>query len=453
MSEALTTLPGATADDFDEAWYLAKHPDVAAGVARGDWKSGREHYERTGKSSGRLGSAPATKAPAAAEPSAPPPTAGLQAAAAPAADPTAPHDETFNTEYYATSYPLAVDEVRLGVSDSLEEHYHKIGRHRGYLPNPHVPRMEIPNRWASRFGGFWTDQANALDILNGRLDLGFIKPAHARHIRKFIEDGYIIIENAIPKELLDRAEEEFDRAFSGGISELLFLVMGISGKASWMPEALAKPAKALDVHWLSPVLRDVIFSSSVLDILHVIFERRVMATQTLGFWRGSQQDAHQDSAYVNYSHPMQFAASWIALEDVSENSGELFYYPGSQKLPEYFYMEKYKGVEEAGRLNPKATFDAPIRKHVAGLPIAAAAQGLRRERFLAKRGDVLIWAADLAHGGSRISTEKTRKSIVTHYCPAEAVPSYFENSSGRTIERHGGAFYSSGHYRFSPLQR
>ncbi len=438
MSEALTTSAGATADDFDEAWYLAKYPDVAASVAHGGWKSGREHYERLGKSHGRLGSASAAKAPA-AEPSAPPPAA--------------PRDETFNAEYYASSYPLAVDEVRLGVSFSLEEHYRKIGRHRGYLPNRNALRLEIPGRWASRFGGFWTDQANAVDILNGRLDLGFIKPEHATFIRKFIEDGYIIIPNAIPKDLLDRAEEEFDRAYSGGISELLFGVTGIGHKVNWMPEVLTKPAKALDVHWFSPVLRDLIFSPSVLDLLHVIFERRVLATQTLGFWRGSQQEAHQDSAYVNYSHPMQFAASWIALEDVAENSGELFYYAGSQKLPEYLYMDNYKGVEEAGRLNPNTNFDKPIREHVAGLPVAAAAHGLQRERFLAKRGDVLIWAADLAHGGSRISSEKTRKSVVTHYCPAEAVPSYFERSAGGKIERHGTAFYSSGHYRFSPLQR
>jgi phytanoyl-CoA hydroxylase len=85
------------------------------------------------------------------------------------------------------------------------------------------------------------------------------------------------------------------------------------------------------------------------------------------------------------------------------------------------------------------------------LPIRSREHGLKRETFMAKRGDVLIWNADLAHGGSPISSEHSRKSVVTHYCTAEAVPSYFENRGGKKrIYRHKGAFYSSPHYAFDP---
>jgi hypothetical protein len=48
------------------------------------------------------------------------------------------------------------------------------------------------------------------------------------------------------------------------------------------------------------------------------------------------------------------------------------------------------------------------------------ASGLRREQFLPKKGQALIWAANLLHGGARqIDPTLTRWSQVTHY--------YFEN--------------------------
>ena len=42
--------------------------------------------------------------------------------------------------------------------------------------------------------------------------------------------------------------------------------------------------------------------------------------------------------------------------------------------------------------------------------------GLKEERFMAKKGDVLIWHSQLFHGGSPINNDSlTRRSIVTHF--------------------------------------
>ena len=38
---------------FDEAWYLAAHPDVAAAVEQGAFASGADHFRRVGRSEGR----------------------------------------------------------------------------------------------------------------------------------------------------------------------------------------------------------------------------------------------------------------------------------------------------------------------------------------------------------------------------------------------------------------
>ena len=57
--------------------------------------------------------------------------------------------------------------------------------------------------------------------------------------------------------------------------------------------------------------------------------------------------------------------------------------------------------------------------------MSATDAGLSIQRFQAKKGDVLIWAAGLMHGGSLVEQPaRTRKSLVTHYCPADLHPMY-----------------------------
>ncbi len=144
---------------------------------------------------------------------------------------------------------------------------------------------------------------------------------------------------------------------------------------------------------------------------------------------------------------MQFAASWIALEDVREGAGELFYHVGGQRMPEYLYRGKYKGTQEVTRLDPTSDVNPAIADHVRSIRLRAQGMSLETERFLARRGDVLFWSADLPHGGKSISPTSTRKSVVTHYCPSEVVPSYFEGSGRTETRQHKErAYYSSGHY-------
>ena len=60
-------------------------------------------------------------------------------------------------------------------------------------------------------------------------------------------------------------------------------------------------------------------------------------------------------------------------------------------------------------------------------------KGLKKEIFRPKKGDALIWSADLVHGGSPIVEQNTRRSFVTHWCPVSADPMYlhYTGNSGR----------------------
>jgi phytanoyl-CoA hydroxylase len=405
------TIPDAELLGFDEALYLQRYQDVAEAVACGEWPSGYSHYCIVGRTEGRSGSHEV--------------------------------DET----WYQKAYPKVRGEIDAGWAANARDHYLRVGRHRGYLPNKTAPRPNNAADFRSRFGGLWVDLANARDLIRGRLDLGAITPQQAALLCKWVHDGYVTIENAVPEEILDRALADVNKAYEGGFPSLRFNVHGVGRNLSWISPVQANPTKALDLHWFSTSVREAIFSDKVLEFLHLLFERRALATQTLTMWRGSAQDGHQDSAYVMYSLPMQFCASWIALEDVHEDSGELFYHVGGQRMAEYLYHGRYKSVAEARRLQPESDVADAMTEHVEFIKQKAYGMSLPTERFLAKRGDVLLWSADLPHGGSSISPVFTRKSIVTHYCPAEIVPFYFEDGRRNEIRRYEGkAYYSSGSY-------
>jgi hypothetical protein len=119
-------------------------------------------------------------------------------------------------------------------------------------------------------------------------------------------------------------------------------------------------AKALDLHWLSPIIRDLVFTLELCCFLELPFERRALVTQSLTFLRGSAQAHHLDTLYVAYSLPMQFVASWIALEDVAAGAGELSYFAGSHQLPEHLFLDEYKSISELVRMQRAASLQRMV---------------------------------------------------------------------------------------------
>jgi ectoine hydroxylase-related dioxygenase (phytanoyl-CoA dioxygenase family) len=161
---------------------------------------------------------------------------------------------------------------------------------------------------------------------------------------------------------------------------------------------------------------------------------------------GSEQGIHQDTAYVVTSSPLELAAAWIALEDVQPGSGELMYYDGSHRLPEYLFSGAFK------HWNPERD---GIEQHAEWsrlLHANAARLGLALKTFRPRQGDVFLWSADLAHGGMPVERpESTRHSLVGHYCPGRVAPHYFSTAPDhRTTTAYGGGRYSSVHYRLAP---
>jgi phytanoyl-CoA hydroxylase len=90
----------------------------------------------------------------------------------------------------------------------------------------------------------------------------------------------------------------------------------------------------------------------------------------------------------------------------------------------------------------------PHAAHLNYLHEEAARRNLPLAKFSAKKGDVLLWHAELPHGGGEINKPgRTRRSLVTHYCPKALMPHHWgsipEEWRRKTEVRGGHAFISS----------
>jgi len=161
---------------------------------------------------------------------------------------------------------------------------------------------------------------------------------------------------------------------------------------------------------ISTVIKNVTYTPELVSILNFLLGKEVVPFQTLNFIKGSNQRAHSDSIHMT-TYPLGYLiAVWIALEDTTEDNGPLFYYPGSHKLP-YLLNNDFNETSTALKLgaNDYSDYEDVVEKII-------LQQNLEKKVFLAKKGDVFIWHANLIHGGSPIKDNLlTRKSMVIHY--------------------------------------
>ncbi len=150
-------------------------------------------------------------------------------------------------------------------------------------------------------------------------------------------------------------------------------------------------------------------NAKIVELLTLLYGRRAWPFQTLNFPVGTQQHFHSDSIHFS-SFPERFMCGvWVALEDVDLENGPLLYYPGSHKWPIYSREHIGQRTDFSGRSPTQEDWEPLWRSLV-------RAHGVEAQRFLPKRGQALIWAANLLHGGDVHNDKgRTRWSQVTHY--------------------------------------
>lgn len=310
-------------------------------------------------------------------------------------------------------------------------------------PNPEK-REEAISPTVSRFGGLWIDRADWLDRLSAKHRAGEISDALAVRLFQFARDGYTVLEKAVDDRLIDRLKAELDGAWEHPPAGLLIETFEPVGEMRYIepdPRWRNGRTKLLDFFAHSGTARRVIAAPAVVEFLAALFEDAPKAFHTLTFHTGSEQDIHKDTAYVKVDgNPLALAATWTALEDIEEGTGELEYFIGSHRAPDFMVGGISKWMENFSDEHPA---------FLASLHEDARRYGHTRGKFLARKGDVLVWHADLAHGGSPVTQrDKTRQSLVTHLCPASLEPFFRRTTEHATARADGCVFVS----QYGPIE-
>lgn len=223
-----------------------------------------------------------------------------------------------------------------------------------------------------------------------------LAPEHVRIARDLNRLGYAVLDFPDPDlaAKIDGIVDEFPRKYGWG---------------AWK-DGKSHSVRAQDAWRDDPRVRDIATNPTVIDLLSALYGRRAFPFQTLNFPVGTQQDGHADYVHFN-SIPDRFMCGvWLAFEDLDDHNGPLFYYPGSHKWPTY--QNEHLGISHREIAHSHSEY----HRYVELWERLAKIHGVERQIFSAKRGQALIWAANLVHGGSlQTDPRRTRWSQVTHY--------------------------------------
>ncbi|MDA8886648.1 phytanoyl-CoA dioxygenase family protein [Bacteroidia bacterium] len=206
------------------------------------------------------------------------------------------------------------------------------------------------------------------------------------------KDGYIKLQGHFDTKFIEQLNEDVANGIESKIIDFNY-----TGK------------KILFAYEKIPLLKEVITAPSIRSILEELVGHEVLPFQSINFQYGSEQAAHSDSVHMATYPSGGLIAIWVAFDDIAEDNGPLFYYPGSHKLP---YATNVDIGNSKGWLfspNPNKNYENYQARIV-------QEKGLKKEVLSAKKGDVFVWHANLLHGGMpHLDKSKTRRSMVVHY--------------------------------------
>lgn len=208
---------------------------------------------------------------------------------------------------------------------------------------------------------------------------------------RYDANGYLVLRNFLSADVVEKINNEIDQLMKDGTLKFHY-----GGKLMFA------------IHH-SEIIKNIGNDKKLLDFLSVLLDGKAKLFQSINFINGSQQKTHSDSIHMT-TYPLGgLLGVWIALEDVDETNGALHYIPQSHKLP-YFLNSDYDNegnILKIGKKSYKA-YEEFLENKVKEL-------GLKKEIFKAKKGDLLIWHANILHGGEpHLDKNRTRKSLVYH---------------------------------------
>ena len=238
----------------------------------------------------------------------------------------------------------------------------------------------------------WLDVQDSLKVLPYNSSFLKLPKCQQKALLNWSDNGYALFQKFFPEETVEK------------INSVIQKLM----KDNRLP--VKDKRKFMHAVKISREINSLVNTAELTGLLNLIMGKEVDLFQSVNFLKGSEDPPHSDFIHMSTYPYGYLIAVWIALEDIDLENGPLFYYPGSHKLPYIMNKDFKRGgnswlIEKDYKERYAEKIDNTLKQH-----------NFEKKIFTASKGDVLVWHANLLHGGSPIiDPSLTRKSMVLHF--------------------------------------
>ena len=238
------------------------------------------------------------------------------------------------------------------------------------------------------------------DFFYSQLKTKKITREFKRHAIKFHEEGYCVVDLGLSQKK---------------INEIIKTVNNLSKskdvKLNPKIYHYNKSPRIIEGWKKSKTIKELALNKKILKLLNFLYRKKPIPINTINFIKGSDQPLHSDYIHFSSSPHKYLTAAWVALEDTNCNNGPLMVVPRSHKLDIIDYS--FFNIPTPRSMNELSKYYKVYEKYIMQL---VKEKKLTIKPILMKKGQALIWAANLLHGGTKIvNKNSTRYSQVTHY--------------------------------------
>lgn len=219
--------------------------------------------------------------------------------------------------------------------------------------------------------------------------------------KKFHEDGYVIIDTELSDEEISLINNDVESAV---------LRDSVNLQAEFY--TYSNSPRVFEEWRNSENIKNMCLNKKIIETLEFLYNKKTFPFSTINFIKGSNQPLHSDAIHFHTIPLLWMSGVWVALEDTTTENGTLNIVPKSHKWEMIDYQtlqlphpdEIENGEEVNYRIYEEVIRNLVKSKNAEILPVEL------------KKGQALIWAANLLHGGMEIkNSELTRKTQAIHY--------------------------------------
>ena len=214
-------------------------------------------------------------------------------------------------------------------------------------------------------------------------------------VTKFNRNGYVVIDLGLSNEFIDELRDQ---------------ILNSNNKQQEGFYHYSDSPRVFEAWKTCSKVKDLACHQKVIDCLKLLYGREPLPFQTINFLKGSNQPIHSDAIHFHTIPQRWVAACWVAMEDMDEDNGTLVYCPGSHKLGIYDFKSINLSPTKYGEQSEN------YKKYENFIENVIESNEFIKKPFKAKKGEALIWSANLLHGGLETKDKsRTRWSQATHY--------------------------------------